>query len=258
MATRPLRSKETDMPIHRPSRLITARFELPLKHVIAMLVLVLGMHGVAAQEASPKQETSTITAEAAEQEKQEGFLPLFDGQLLTNWEGKAYWFRVEDSAIVAGRLDEPIPHNYFLCTTRKYGDFELRLQVKAVGEGVNAGIQFRTKRIPGSDEVSGYQADVGGVADNPVWGALYDESRRKRMLAQPSSELVNKIVRKDGWNDYTIRCVGPKIELFLNGEQTVDYTETDGNIETDGVIALQIHSGPPSEAWYRNLRIKPL
>ena len=177
---------------------------------------------------------------------------------MTSWEGKAYWFRIDESAIVAGRLDERIPNNFFLCTTHKYGDFELRLQVKAIGEGVNAGVQFRTKRIAGSDEVSGYQADVGGVADRSVWGALYDESRRKKMLAVPDTELVARIVRPNDWNDYVIRCLGPRIQIFLNGQQTVDYTEMDSGIETEGVIALQIHAGAPSEAWYRNLRIKPL
>ncbi len=191
-------------------------------------------------------------------DSEDGFVPLFDGKLLNGWEGKGYWFRVDESAIVAGRLDEAIPNNFFLCTTRKYSDFELRLQVKAIGDGVNAGIQFRTKRIVNSDEVSGYQADVGGVGNQMVWGALYDESRRRRMLAVPDAELIARIVKPDEWNDYRIRCVGNEIDLFVNGEQTVDYTETEPGIETEGVIAVQIHGGPPSEAWYRNLRIKPL
>lgn len=205
-----------------------------------------------AQDAVVIDKTEVVTA------SEDGFLPLFDGKLLSNWEGNGYWFRVEDRAIVAGRLDERIPTNFFLCTTRQFGDFELRLQVKAIGEGVNAGIQFRTKRIPGSEEVSGYQADVGGVGKNLVWGALYDESRRRKMLATPNADLIARIVKKDDWNDYTIRCVGPKIEIFLNHEQTVAYTESEPSIDTEGVIAVQIHSGPPSEAWYRNLRIKPL
>ena len=204
------------------------------------------------------QETKPVSDSAAKTVTEDGFIPLFDGKLLANWEGTAYWFRVDERAIVAGRLDEKIPNNFFLSTQREYGDFELRLQVKTVGDGVNAGIQFRTKRIPGSHEVSGYQADVGGVGETSVWGALYDESRRQRMLATPDADLLARIVRPDDWNDYTIRCVGPKIEIFINGEQTVDYTETEPGIDTSGVIAVQIHSGPPSEAWYRNLRIKLL
>lgn len=219
----------------------------------AMIAVTIALAGDSlAQGSGPDKPTPAVA------QLEEGFFSLFDGKLLTNWEGKAYWFRIDEKAIVAGRLNERIPNNFFLCTTRKFSDFELRLQVKAIGEGVNAGVQFRTKRIAGSDEVSGYQADVGGVADKSVWGALYDESRRKKMLAVPDTELVARIVRPDDWNDYVIRCQGPKIEIFLNGEQTVDYTEMEAGIETEGVIALQIHAGPPSEAWYRNLRIKPL
>jgi hypothetical protein len=40
--------------------------------------------------------------------------------------------------------------------------------------------------------------------------------------------------------------------------QTVDYTEKDADIEDSGIIALQIHGGPASEASYRDIRIKEL
>ena len=97
-------------------------------------------------------------------------LPLFDGETVAGWEGNAYWFRIEDGSLVAGRLNEEIPHNEFLCTTQNYDDFELRFEAKLVGEGNNAGVQFRSKRIPNSTEVSGYQADIGEAWDRPVWG----------------------------------------------------------------------------------------
>ena len=185
-------------------------------------------------------------------------LPLFDGSSLLGWEGNAYWFRVEDKAIVAGRLSEKIPHNEFLCTTRDYADFELRFEAKLVGEGRNAGVQFRSKRVPGNSEVSGYQADIGTAWDRPVWGALYDESRRRKMLAEPGPELGKKLVKPDQWNAMRVICKGPRVQIFVNGERTVDYTEMDENIPQHGKIGLQIHSGKPSEAWYRNIRIRSL
>jgi hypothetical protein len=187
-------------------------------------------------------------------------LPMFDGETLAGWEGNAYWFRVDSEgdspAIVAGRLDEKIPHNEFLCTPQKYDDFELRCDVKLVGEGKNAGIQFRSKRITGNTEVSGYQADAGSAWDRPIWGALYDESRRKKMLAEGDAEMLTEIVRPDDWNQLRIVCQGNHVQIFLNGQQTVDYTETDDSIPAYGLIGLQIHSGPPSEAWYRNIRVR--
>lgn len=187
-----------------------------------------------------------------------GFVSLFDGETTTGWEGPMEWFRIEDRSVVGGTLAKPIPHNYFLCTTKTFGDFELRLDVKLIGENANAGVQFRTKRIEGSSEVSGYQADVGGVGKRMVWGGLYDESRRRKFLVEADAKVIESIVKPDDWNQYRIRCVGPKVELFLNGVQTVTFTEQDDSIERDGVIALQIHSGPPTEAWYRNVRIKTL
>lgn len=187
-----------------------------------------------------------------------GFVSLFDGESTSGWEGPMEWFRIEDKAVVGGTLAKPIPHNYFLCTTEEYGDFELRLEVKVVGDNANAGVQFRTKRIEGSSEVEGYQADVGGVGDRLVWGSLYDESRRRKFMAEADAKVIRATVKPNDWNDYRIRCVGPKVELFLNGVQTVAYVEQDDKIERTGVIGLQIHSGPPTEAWYRNLSIKKL
>ena len=185
-------------------------------------------------------------------------LPLFDGDSLAGWEGNAYWFRVENKAIVAGRLDKRIPHNEFLCTTQAYDDFELRLEAKLLGAGQNAGIQIRSKRVPRTSEVSGYQVDMGKAGNRGVWGALYDESRRNRMLVEIDPDLHKRVVKKDTWNHYRIICKGRKVTVFLNGKKTVEYVEEDEKIPMHGIIGLQIHSGLPSEAWYRNLRIKQL
>ena len=123
-----------------------------------------------------------------------------------------------------GTLDNKIARNEFLCTTRTYGDFELRLKVKLLGgDNANAGIQFRTKRIPNHHEVTGYQADMGVG----WWGALYDESRRNKVLTGPDQAKMKGVVKAGEWNDYVIRAEGKRIQLWINGFQTVDYTEED-------------------------------
>ena len=58
------------------------------------------------------------------------------------------------------------------------------------------------------------------------------------------------------WNDYEVQAIGKRIVLKLNGVVTVDYTEEDETIEQTGLIGLQVHSGPPLEARFRNIRIK--
>ena len=91
-----------------------------------------------------------------------------------------------------------------------------------------------------------------------VWGALYDESRRRKMLAEPDAELGQRIVKHDDWNAMRVICKGAHVQIFVNGVKTVDYTETDEEIPRFGIIGLQIHSGRPAEAWYRNIRIRQL
>ena len=179
---------------------------------------------------------------------------MFDGKSFAGWEGNMESFRIEDGAIVGGSLKAKVPRNEFLCTAKTYGDFELRLSTRLLGAGANAGIQFRTKRIPDNFEVSGYQADMG----QSYWGCLYDESRRRKVLARPDAATLAKALKPADWNAYVIRCQGPRIQLWLNGVKTVDYTEADDKIDRTGIIALQIHGGGPSEAWYKDITITEL
>ncbi len=195
---------------------------------------------------------TSIGAAGQQGAKPPAAVPLFDGKTLNGWEGDLKIFRVQDGAIVAGTLANKIARNEFLCTTRTFGDFELRLKFKLLGgDGANAGVQFRTKRIPNNHEVSGYQADMGVG----WWGALYDESRRNKVLIGPDQAKMKGVVKIDDWNDYVIRAEGKRIQLWINGFQTVDYTEQDPGIDATGVIAVQIHGGPPSEAWYKDITI---
>jgi hypothetical protein len=179
---------------------------------------------------------------------------LFDGRTLHGWEGdtKKTW-RVEKGAIVGGSLDWYVPRNEFLCTTRSYSDIELKVTFKLVGgpKYANAGIQFRTRRIPKHHEVVGYQADIG----QHYWGALYDESRRDRILAGPAREDIPRVVKPADWNAYVIECRGPRVRLWLNGTLTADYTEPDDRIERSGLICLQIHGGAKAKVYYKDITV---
>jgi hypothetical protein len=205
--------------------------------------------------------TAPPAGEPAAEEQAESFVPLFDGESFAGWEGDPELFRVEDGAVVGGTLSEEIPRNEFLCTTTEYGDFELRLQARTSREDANGGIQFRSRRTPNESEVVGYQADIGLLGGEPpqnIWGALYDEARRRELLAVPDQDELARVFRPGDWNDYVIRAQGTRIQIWINGYQTVDYTETDPDIELTGIIGLQVHAGAPAEIRYRSIEIKPL
>jgi len=185
---------------------------------------------------------------------------LFDGKSLAGWEGDLNWFRVEDGSIVGGSLEKDIPHNMFLCTTKEYGNFELKIEAKLVGPGDNSGIQFRSRRVPGTTEVSGYQADMGGpIGDfGVVWGSLYDEARRNKMLVTANQEEIKKAYRTNDWNEMVLKCKDNHIQVWVNGYQSVDYTEDDDSIAKKGIIGFQIHAGAPTEVWLRNITLTEL
>ena len=184
----------------------------------------------------------------------EGAVSLFDGKSFKGWEGDQKVFRIDEGAIVGGSLKHKNPRNEFLCTEREYGDFELTLKFKVLGKGANAGVQIRSRRIPDHHEMIGYQADLG----DGYWGSLYDESRRNKILAAADAQAVAEVLNRDDWNEYRIRCEGKRIQLWINGLKTVDYTEPDDKIEQRGLIGLQIHGGPPSEAWYKDITLREI
>lgn len=183
----------------------------------------------------------------------DGFEPLFNGRNLDDWivDTPGLW-SVENGEIV-GR-SPALKYNDFLRTRKHYRNFILKASFRmtdATGNA-NSGIQFRSKPMPDSHEVIGYQADMG----QQYWGCLYDESRRKKVLAGPGPEALSRL-RKNDWNEYVITAKGNRITLELNGVKTVEWVETEP-VEDSGFIALQLHSGPAFEMRFRNLQIRRL
>jgi hypothetical protein len=183
---------------------------------------------------------------------------LFDGETFIGWEGDTtVTWRIIDGTIVGGSLTKKVPNNNFLVTTKQYEDFVLRLKFKLEGTDgfINAGVQFHSLRLDEPDyEMIGYQADMG----KNYWGALYDESRRKKVLQKPDSLLMKSLVNFEDWNDYEIRTKDGTIQLFLNGQKTVDYTETDSDIPQKGYIGLQIHGDGKAQVSYKDIVIEEL
>ena len=191
--------------------------------------------------------------------KNEGFRSLFDGKSLAGWEGKPAFFRVEDSCIVAGRLDWRIPQNEFLVTEQTWGNCEFIFEARLSGRGSNAGVQFWSQRLPGSNEMIGYQCDIGAFKNGLLWGWLYDESRRNRFLASaPQSEMQEWTNPKGKWNKLRVKAYAPLIQIWLNEHLVSDFEEMDASIPQFGHIGLQIHSGPPLECWFRKIQIREL
>ncbi|HEV3004184.1 MAG TPA: family 16 glycoside hydrolase [Pirellulales bacterium] len=210
----------------------------------------------------------------ARAEDEPGFKPIFNGTNLDGWDGNPDFWSVQDGAIT-GRTTAEKPTNgntFIIWRDGELDDFELRLQYKIVGG--NSGIQYRSADR-GNWVVGGYQGDF--EAGDGYSGILYDEQGRG-ILAQrgekttigpdhkplktgdvgDSAEL-QKAIKKEDWNDYTIVARGNHLQHFINGKQTCDVIDDDPtDREMAGILALQLHAGPPMTVQFRNVRLQRL
>jgi len=210
-----------------------------------------------------------------------GFKNLFNGKDLSGWEGNPDLWSVKEGVITGvTKADPKLTHNTFLVYTNgPVEDFELRLSYRIVNG--NSGIQYRSKVLRTGQfgpVVGGYQADF--EAGNTFSGILYEEQGRG-ILAQRGQKTVIKDVdgkhkvevvgsvgdskeiqakiKKEDWNDYVIIAKGNHLQHFINGVPTVDVVdEQQSKAAKSGILALQIHTGPPMTVQFRSIRIKSL
>jgi hypothetical protein len=180
---------------------------------------------------------------------QEGFTPLFNGRNLEGWEGDPRLWKVTDGVIEGSTEGVTLGQNSFLITRRTYSDFILQAQMKLRNH--NSGIQFRSQKLP-DFAVSGYQMDAG---ESNYWGNIYDERGKRGIMVDTFKEKGSTVLKPNDWNDVEILCSGDHIQIRLNGLVTADIHDS---AAMEGVIALQLHRGPPMQVWFRDLRIKEL
>ena len=206
---------------------------------------------------------------------------LFNGKDLTGWKGLDFW-SVEDG-VITGRTtkEKPTKGNTFLVWEGEVADFELTFQYKIVGG--NSGVQYRSKLVDAKGFViSGYQGDF--EAGKKFSGILYEEKGRG-ILAERSQKVVIKEganpkdpkkpnievtgslgkteeiqakINAEAWNEYRVVAKGGHLRHFINGVQTVDVTDETAVGARKGLLALQLHAGPPMVAQFKDLVLKEI
>jgi hypothetical protein len=197
---------------------------------------------------------------------------MFNGRDLTGWEGKPGGWWVEDGAIMSqSTIENPcVKHHYLVWQGGEPADFILRFKYKLVGG--NSGVQIRSQTRPNWD-TWGYQADM--EAGKQWTGCLFQHDRggvvmrgNKAVIDQDgtsteevfaSGEALQKQIKQDDWNDYEIVAQGSKVAIKINGHLMCEVDDRDEKLACrKGIIALQMHPGPPMDVRFRDLRIKIL
>ena len=208
---------------------------------------------------------------------EEGFVSLFNGKDLEGWDGNPKFWSIKDGTITGQTTKEnPTKGNTFIIWRNgNVDDFELRLQYKIING--NSGIQYRSKDF-GNWVVGGYQGDF--EAGNTYSGILYEEKGRG-ILAQRgqmtsvvrngdkhrvevlgslgASEDIQSHINKEDWNDYKIIAVENRFVHVINNRVTAIVIDNDDDKRVgSGILALQLHAGPPMTVQFRNIKIRKL
>jgi len=203
-----------------------------------------------------------------------GFAPLFNGNDLSGWEGNSKFWSVRDGAITGQTtVENPTQGNTFLIWKEgTLEDFELRLSYRIVGG--NSGIQYRSKHL-GNWVVGGYQADI--EAGKTFSGILYEEKGRGVLAKRGEKTVVDAAgkvqvtgavgdpaalqaaIKPEDWNDYVIVAQGNHLVHKINGRVTADVTDEQPDKRAmSGILALQLHAGPPMIVQFKEIRLKRL
>lgn len=207
---------------------------------------------------------------------------IFNGKDLTGWSGDPQFWSVHEGTIMGkSTAEHPVEANTFLIWQDTVRDFEFRAEFKLIGETANSGVQYRSRvEDPTTWIVGGYQADMDYA--NRYTGMLYEErgrgiiirpGQRHRIdpghstntpaltpLGEPTpTATLQRLIRQGAWNEILIIARGNHLRHYVNGVLTAEGIDEDSmHSATEGVLALQLHRGPPMTVQFRNLKLTPL
>ena len=214
----------------------------------------------------------------------DGFKPLFDGKTLEGWSGNPKFWSIQDGAITGITTPDNATKGNTFCVYKDEfeGDFVLTFDFRI--EGHNSGVQYRSFRLENADDdwrIGGYQADIDAAKQ---WaGTLYGEkfrgilakrgekavlgvgappkkkgglARKVESLGNPA-ELGKKVKDYPEWNTFRVVAKGYRFKHFINDTLMIECMDKDEeNRRNKGLIALQLHQGPPMKVQFKNIKIK--
>ena len=215
--------------------------------------------------------------------EEKGFKTIFDGKTLKSWNGNPKFWSVKDGAIT-GKTTKANPtkgNTFIIWEAGKLKNFVLELDFKIVGG--NSGIQYRSFKKSGNQDgwrIGGYQADfAAGAGGDRYSGICYGEAFRgilslrgdKTTLTKEGGKLkkkiekigdaaaLGKLVKKEDWNTFRIEAKGFELTHYINGEKMTVLVDNDEKPRrAEGLLALQLHAGPPMTVQFRNIRVRHL
>ena len=205
----------------------------------------------------------------------EDWTPLFDGKTLNGWRGDPAVWSVQDGAITGvNSAEHPVKHNVFLASEQSFGDFEIKFKYRIVGG--NSGLQYRSRLVDDAKYVvHGYQADLEAGKNHS--GIVYEEggrgilaTRGKKVEVTATGErkelanigdpaAIQANIRHEDWNEYHVTAKGNHLVHRINGMVTAELIDNqEAKRAMSGILAFQVHQGPPMKVQFKDIVIRKL
>jgi hypothetical protein len=196
---------------------------------------------------------------------------MFNGSDLSGWKGQPGRWSVKDGVLTAeSTAKNPCTRSHYLYWTgAEPADFDMRCRFRISAKG-NSGVQFRSEPRDHWD-AWGYQADMDGEGD--YMGCLYQHERglvaqrgQKVHIDREGKKTINtfadadelmQAVHQQQWNSYRILATGPHVSMWINDVLMCEVEDHQSGLGLrKGIIALQMHQGPPMKVEYSDLKIR--
>ena len=209
--------------------------------------------------------------------EEKGFTSLFDGKTLEGWDGKKEFWSVQDGAI-QGKTTKETPtkgNTFIIWKGGAVTDFELKFEYRFLTKSGNSGCQYRSEDM-GNNVVKGYQGDFeagtrfsginygektgrGILADRGTKTTLGDGKTKKKVERFGDSAELQKRVKGQGeWTTMHITAKGNHMVHRINDTLMSETIDEGKEAVSKGIVALQLHAGPPMTIQFRNIRLKHL
>lgn len=172
---------------------------------------------------------------------------IFNGKTWENWkvpDGNEW--SIKNGKITAKNNQQK--KGSILWTQDTYKDFIVQLDFKLIEGNIDSGIFMR------GDDKKNPQIQIGisGSLKRDMTGSPYVPGAGYPVEASN----IKKLLRLKGWNTIKARAIGNSYTVWLNGEEVMNYTMPEANIE--GPVGIQLHPNREMEIQFRKIRLAVL
>ncbi|MEX0779059.1 MAG: family 16 glycoside hydrolase [Balneolales bacterium] len=213
------------------------------------------------------------------------FQSIFNGEDLDGWDGDPRFWSVENGILIGETTEENATeaNTFLIWEDDEPANFEISFNYRFVTDSNepygNSGIQIRSERFI-SDEtpdlnyrVRGYQPDA--AISDWIPGIFYDEGGRGILARRGQKVLIDaegnssetrfaeedklgEFITHTEWNDYHVYANGDTIRTSINDQLMHELVDQSPDALQDGIIAFQLHAGPPMRVELKDIQIMML